>query len=491
MQDTKPELNEIATTADGRDITRGYVDSLSYLAPDDKVLNQPGVGLDGYQELLKDDQVSATFAQRRNAVLARSWRVEPGGKKRLDKLAAQLVEETIRHLDWDTITDYMLYARLYGYAVAEIMWAIKDGQIVVEAINVRDRRRFVFSPDNSLRLLTMTKPMGESLPDKKFWVASVGASHHDEPYGLGLGHALYWPVWFKRQGAKFWAKFLEKYAAPTAMGKFPRGTSQEDRNMLLAALAAIANDTGIIVPEGLNVELLEATRGGSATYQEWLHYWDQAIAKVVLGQTMTTEDGSSYSQATVHYDVRQDLVKADADLISQSANTSWVEWLVDYNFPGAAYPSIWRDMEDAEDLEKRSVRDKTLFDVGYKLTPDAVARVYGDDYEPIQTATPTTQPEPAAPTALAEGTATNELPPLPVEPLADTLDRETQSTWQSIFSHIESLVNTAPDLPTLRDWLLNAYADIPTNELGKVMSLALATAELAGRYDVTQESGND
>lgn len=486
-QTKRPELGEIASTHDGRDITRGFVEALHYLSPSDKVLNQAG-GLEAYEELLKDDQVSATFAQRRNAVLARPWIVQPGGTKRQDKQAAQLIEETLNALPWDTITDQMLYARLYGYAVAEVMWAIENSQVKISGIRVRDRRRFVFAPDNSLKMLTYRNPNGEVLPDRKFWVSSVGASHNDEPYGLGLGHALYWPVFFKRNGAKFWARFMEKFASPTAMGIFPNGASDAERLKLLGAVQAVAMDSGIIIPEGTQIELLEASRGGNASYEQWMHYWDSAIAKVVLGQTMTTEDGSSYSQATVHYDVRQDLVKADADLVSQTANVSWVRWLVDYNFSGAAYPTIWRDLEDAEDMKTRSERDKALFDMGFKLTPEAVTRIYGDEYEAIQLqSTPNLPTEQNSDqTALAEG----EEEILPIEPLTQTLEKETAPTWRKILDHIQHLVDTAPDLPSLRDALLNAYAELPGEELGEVMALAMLTAELAGRYDVEQESAN-
>lgn len=376
----KPELKaEIATTRNGRDITRGFVDALPLLPPTDSVLNRAG-GYAGYDELLRDEQVAACFGQRRLAVVRRPWQVEPGGNKRLDKQAAALIEETLKRIGWDQVCDQMLYARFFGYAVAEIMWAVPAGRVEISEIRVRDRRRFGFAPDRSLRLLTSTKPDGEQLPDRKFWVLSMGASHYDEPYGRGLAHQIYWPVWFKRQGARFWAVFMEKFGAPTVVGTFPAGTSGTDADKLMQAIEAVHTDSGVRIPEGMKLELLEATRGGQGTYSEWMAYWDGAIAKALLGQTMTTEDGSSRAQAQVHMDVRQDIVAADADLLHASAADSWVRWLVDYNLPGAAYPKIWRDMEDAEDLKERADRDKVLHEMGWKLRPDAVAEVYGDEY---------------------------------------------------------------------------------------------------------------
>ncbi len=487
MATEKVNLLEIATTANGKDITRGYVEGLQTLTPQDPVLQQHGYDYQIYERLLQDDQVNACFSQRRLAVVARPWSVTPGSQRRADKKAAELVENALQGFDWDRITDQMLYARLFGFAVSELIWDVENGQVKLKDIRVRNQRRFAFAPDNSLRLLTISKPDGESVPDKSFWHLSIGAHYHDEPYGRGLGSALYWPVYFKRNGARFWATFLEKFGAPTALGHFPSGASAAERNNLLAALQSIATDAGIIIPEGMEVELIEATRGGNGGYDAWMSYWDDAIAKIVLGQTMTTQDGSSLSQAQVHYAVRQEIIQADADLVCQSANATWVRWLVDYNMTGAAYPKLWRDMEESEDLANRAQRDQVLYQMGYKLTPEAVSKVYGPDYEATA---PTPQPAPTPATDgenFAQGASQDEyLDPVPV--MAETLDAATRKPWQEIIEKVESVVSEAQSFSQLRDALLNLYADLPIEKLGNIMSMALSAAELSGRYAVEQES---
>lgn len=494
--DRRPDLTEIATTRDGRDITRGYVDALPYLPPTDRILSLAG-GWRGYEELLRDDQVAATFAQRRLAVVRRPWAVEPGGDRRMDRQAAELVRATLDRLDWDAITDQMLHARFFGFAVAEVLWLVEGGEIAVADIRVRDRARFAFAPDGALLLRTTARPNGEPVPEKKFWVAAVGASHHDEPYGRGLAHQLYWPVWFKRQGARFWAIFLEKFGAPTAIGKFPAGADATERARLLEAVQAIQTDAGIILPEGMTIELLEASRGGTATYQEWMAYWDRAIAKIVLGQTMTTEDGSSRAQAQVHWDVREDIVAADADLVCESANRTWVRWLIDYAMPGAAYPRIYREMDDPEDLRARAERDQILATIGWRLKPEAVSRIYGDDYEPASP--PAQMPiEPASNTTAAAESPRRTVQvaepasdaPHPADLIADRLALEAAPAWAAIMERIRALVEQARSLDELRDALLAAYGELPTDELTRVMQAAFAVAELAGRFDAAQESGD-
>jgi hypothetical protein len=84
-------------------------------------------------------------------------------------------------------------------------------------------------------------------------------------------------------------------------------------------------------------------------------------------------------------DVRQELVKADSDLVNASANQAWVRWLIDWNYPGAAYPTLWRRLEDEPDLKPQAERDKILFDMGYTPNPAYVVETYGEGFE---------QPEP-------------------------------------------------------------------------------------------------
>jgi phage gp29-like protein len=515
---------EVATTRDGRDITRGYVDALPWLPPTDRVLPLAG-GWRGYEEVLRDDQVAACFAQRRLAVVGRPWTVSPGGERRIDRQAADLVRQTLDRIAWDEITDQMLYARFFGFAVAEVMWRADSSGISIESLRVRDRARFAFAPDRALLLRTMGNPNGERVPDRKFWVVAVGASHHDEPYGRGIAHSLYWPVWFKRAGARFWAQFLEKFGGPTSIGKFPAGTSAPDRQKLLDAVAAVQTESGVILPEGMSIELLEASRGGTASYEQWMSYWDRAIAKVCLGQTMTTEDGSSRSQAEVHLGVRDDIVRADSDLVCASANRSWVRWLIDVALPGAAYPQLWREIEEPEDVDRRADRDLKLYQMGFRPTLETVLETYGPGYEPVTPGRPAAPDEgeifAAAQRAsgaflteterrdaqfareallrhatgrrcLTHGVvhaAERSAEPTVDALIADRLEIETASVWREVAVAVEAIVERAESLEQLRDELLAAFGSLPSERLADVMAMAFASANLAGRIDAGGEDG--
>lgn len=387
-----PDFNEVATTRDGRDITRGYVDSMMQLLPQDSVLALRGnYNYDLYREVLRDDQVKATFDQRRLSVIKKEWAVTPGGGRPIDIEAADFLKDQLKRINFDNVTDKMLYSVFYGYGIAEVLWEDR-APYTFWKIRVRDRRRFVFDIDMQARLLTMTNTLpGEKLGERKFWILACGADHDDEPYGLGLAHWLYWPVFFKRGGLKLWLTFLDKFGTPTAKGEYPGNATYEEKQKLLAALRAITSESGVIVPEGMAIDLIEAARSGTTTHTDLYDRMNAAITKVIVCQVGTTDGtpgklGNNAEQEAIF----QAITKADADLVCGSFNNGPVRWLTDYNFPGAAYPEVWRVVDEGESLNDQAKRDEMLVNAGYRPTLERVQEVYGEGYELI----PGTQPPP-------------------------------------------------------------------------------------------------
>ncbi|GIX17711.1 MAG: hypothetical protein KatS3mg119_1897 [Rhodothalassiaceae bacterium] len=388
----------------------------------------------------------------------------------------------------------MLHAVFYGWAVAELIWKAEGGGLVLADIRPRDPQRFAFRSDGRLVLRTFARPEGEELPARKFWVLRSGGAHHEMLYGRGLAHSLYWPVWFKRHGARFWSVYLEKFGSPTALGRFdPATTSDEQVSPLLEALRAVQTDAGVALPKDMDVTLLEATRSGTATYAEFLGYWDRAIAKVILGQTMTTEDGSSRAQAQVHYEVRRDIVQADADLVCGAANRTWVRWLIDLVLPGAAYPQVWRDLDYPDDLDRRAERDQRLYAMGWALSADAVRRIYGEGYERRTGATPDARTAAAGPDSVqaAERAAESAGEDVtPVEPITEALMEQAVPALDALFAPLRAMVDAAASMEDLQRRIAAAYRDLPTEQLADLLAMAFATAEIVGRYDLIRESGD-
>jgi len=481
----RPDMNAIATTLDGRDITRGYVSPLMLLPPQDTVLLQRGGGnLRVYEQLLRDTQVASTFERRRLAVTSKEWYVEPGGKRAKDKAAAESLEHMLRNVRWDAVTNKMLYGRFYGYSVSEMLYARDGREIVLDSIRVRKARRFRFDGELRLRMLTTAVGEGELMPDRKFWVYYTGADNDDEPYGLGLGHYLYWPVLFKRQDERFWLIFLEKFGMPTSLGTYPAGSTPEEKSRLLGALAAITTDSGVIVPDGMAVELLEAARSGTADYDKFMERMDHAISKVVVGHTAAADatPGRLGGESTAE-EVRGDLTKADADEVCESFNNTVARWMTDWNYPGAAYPKVWRRTEEPIDQVNRSEALANLSKLGYRPTLKQIQDEFGGEFEDIST-TGTAPDAGNDPTATLGSSAFSEAS-FQDRVRAKGLERAIEE-WAG---QIRTIVDKSKDLPDLSRRLTAAFGELSSEQFAAVMAQAVTLASLKGRADAEQDAG--
>lgn len=480
---------ELAGTGEGNDITRPYLGPLAL--PDDSVLRKRGGGrLDIYKEVLNDDEVKSAFTQRQDAVISREWKVEPGGDKPIDIEAADAMSELLKSVGFDRVTKLMHYGVFYGYAVAELIYGIKDNLYWIDDIKVRDRRRFRFTPTGELRLLTPNNMYeGVACDAPYFWHYATGADHDDEPYGLGLAHWLYWPSFFKRNDIKFWLIFLEKFGMPTAVGKYGTGATTEQKRDLLALTRAIQTDSGIIIPETMNLDLLQIARSGAGDYKSFYDSMNEAIRRVTVGQ-ITSSGGASSSiggDESLQAAVLASIAKSDSDVMCESWNRGPGTWFTQMNFPGAAVPQVSRIFDEPEDLKSLSERDKNIIEsTGYRPTLAVIQDKYGGEWEekPQTQVAGTTKTEKNV--EFAEQQQNNFAPVLQ----SNRLNTEIQAVTDKWINQIKELVDNVQSLEELRDRLFELIPDMQLDDYAEVMAQALTAANLAGRTELLEDSNN-
>lgn len=504
-----PEFGRtIATIGNGQDITRGYVGPL--LQTTDSVLRVRSAGnLAIYEQVYSDAQVKATFGQRQLAVIQCPWSVEPASDEPTDVAAADWLTAEIGRIAWDRITEKMLFGVFYGYSVAELVYEPFERTVRLADVRVRNRRRFRFDSDLGLRLLTPQNMLEGSEADAPyFWHFAVGADNDDEPYGQGLAHWLYWPTLFKRQGIKFWLRFLDKFGAPTAVGRYDaKSTPAAERDRLLGAVDAVQNDSGLILPKDMEIELMEAARSGAADYRALHDTMDATIARVTLGQVASSQGTpGKLGNDDLQGDVRRDLIKADADLICESFNLGPVAWLTAWNFPSAQPPRVYREVAEPEDLEKRAERDERLARIGYRPTLEYVRRTYGDGFEPVPAAKLTTSPaskQPAA--AQVAGALAGPAPAFAAPNLIDDV-LEVQAPLDDAMDALPGVALTealdpmlAPAVEAIRrggspedayERLIEAAPEMGDDALAEALARAIFVADLWGQLS-TQASVGD
>lgn len=488
-------MGEAAASNDARDITLGFFGNMRQMQ--DSILAARGGGLEIYEEVLRDWQCYPTFQQRRRAVVSKEWGVEPGAKDKASVMAAESLKAQLEAIGFDNATDKMLFGIWYGYAAGECMWARDGSEVIIDRIKVRKARRFRYDMEGHLRLLTRANSIdGEVMPDRKFWTFCTGADNDDDPYGIGLGHYCYWPVWLKKNGYRFWAMLLDKFGAPTGVGKFPAGASKEDQAKLLGAISAIQSSSGIIIPEEMMIELLEASRSGSVGNEGFVDRMDAAIAKVVLSQTMTTDNGASRAQGQVHEGVKEEVVKGDADLVCSSFNQGPSKWLTDWNYPGAVPPKVWRKIEPPEDLDKLADRDSKIYQMGFEPSEEYVKETYGEGWTKRQAApapvlpglpgNPLPKNDPAKPASSASFAEPQTASA--VRQLAEQADMIAGHSVDALIDDIRQMLETSRTMQEFEQQLMLAYPKLSIADVAAVIRDATVVAELTGRVD--QETSN-
>ena len=146
----------------------------------------------------------------------------------------------------------------------------------------------------------------------------------------------------------------------------------------------------LTVPIGVDVKFLEASRGGSVSYREFLDYWDREIAITVTGETLTTDIGNvgSKAAADTHHEILELLVDSDGDLLSITIVSTIIQWIIDYNLPGATPPTVYRVRRKNETAEADLRRKKAeaalaenqtlraVMQISALIPDDAAARAY-------------------------------------------------------------------------------------------------------------------
>ena len=227
---------------------------------------------------------------------------------------------------------------------------------------------------------------------------------------------------------------------------------------------------------------------------------ESSQSKAILGGTLTTSaenTGLGSNLGDVHNEVRHDLLISDARQIAGTLTRDLIWPIVALNIPGIDIrraPRFRFLTDEAEDLKARADRDKVLFDMGYRLTPEKVEEVYGEGYVPVtQETLPPEEPGQAAATAghhcphcaQAALSAASEAS-LPgeaeLESLMASLDAQTlDAQGRALLAPIMRLAQDAPD--ELIGRLAERYPQMDDDALQEMLARILFVAEVWGRLN--------
>lgn len=475
-RENKPLFEELANPAQHKSAL--YAEAITK-----SVLDEKGGARKLYTEIMRDDQVKSTWQQRTTRLTSLAYEVVAGGDAPQDQEAADFMEQQLKDVGFPLVVEKMHHGVFYGFAAAEMLWGVEGGKIIIEDIKVRDKFRFQLEVGDKLTLKA-AGGSGVVMPERKFWLFKAPADNDDVAHGLPLAHWLYWPCFFKRNDIRLWLLFLDKFGAPSTKGKYAPNATDAEKKMLLEAAAALRSDAAVVIPNTMELELIEAVRSASGNYDDVYDRMDAAIAKVILSQTMTTDDGASLSQAKVHEGVADAVVNSDARLLAASWNTGPGWWLTAWNFPNARLPQLRFITEEPEDQAQAVARDQALHAMGWALTEDKVRETYGEGYERAEAApaAPGQPPQSAAdePLSLSEADALDIVDRF----LIDELNAEWAELMTPVIDPVLALAREATGFDDFIERVTQGLPEMDVTKLTEHLARAAFNARLAAVAEV-------
>lgn len=128
---------------------------------------------------------------------------------------------------------------------------------------------------------------------------------------LGLLESAAYYIIIKRGALGDWAELAEIFGRPFRIGKF-NPQDNYSRQLLDEGLEAMGGAGYAVIPDNTNIEMLNPVNAAnSSVHKDLVDKCDEQLSKLVLGQTMTTDDGASRSQGMVHKSVEEEMNMQD------------------------------------------------------------------------------------------------------------------------------------------------------------------------------------
>lgn len=310
----------------------------------------------------EDEHIFTEMSKRSRALVSLNWEIRPAityddaGKKKAEEIA-----ETVRTL-FDAIPGYedMIMGLAsgigHGFAALEIEWGM-DGKFHVP-VGLHFRPQHWFCLDRETRRLQLRTAFdGEDLRPLG-WIIHEHKSKSGWFARHGLFRVLMTTYLLKKYARSGFAEFVEIHGLPMRVGKYPGGATNEEKTRLLNGLRMLGRDAAAIIPDGMEVEFVEAVKASETPYATLWEMCEKGQSKAILGGTLTTQaDGRTSTNAlgNIHNDVRRDLRNSDAVQIAATLTSQLLLPLAVLNCnlsdPKLA-PYFYFETAEPEDLEQ-------------------------------------------------------------------------------------------------------------------------------------------
>lgn len=327
-----------------------------------------------YEDIMLDGHLTGITGNRTLRTTNKDYIFSIGGKK--DDTLTRLIKDK----EWfELMIEEAHRSTYYGYS---LFWVKEFAKGEIKEIELLPRGLVV--PERNVLLYDLTANSGidfNEIRDVLIYAQfydNVGLLEKAAPYTI-----------LKRHSWGSWDEFEELFGVPIRIAKIA-SQSETVKNEVAGWLEEMGSAPYGVFPIGTEIDIKENSKGDAYNvFFKKIEALDKEMSKLVLHQTMTTENGSSKAQGGVHENTLGEVTFADEKKMLAFLNNRLVRAmrLLGYSIPETATITV----ERTKDPTQQIVIDGEFMRNGYVLKQQYIEETYGTEIERMPSDTPSNE----------------------------------------------------------------------------------------------------
>lgn len=370
----------------GTNVFEGYSGQALYYVHPDELVRQKGIEI--YRQMQdRDDMVATAYAYLEMAALSTGWQIRPDGGDPSDVECADFCTHTLNSLRGGPTQSmrWIMDAIPIGFSVCEKQWGDVSG--AGEFAGKQGFTRIIHR--NPEHLHFRLDDHGDIRPEDGVWQEpSIGSGNgialpladvvywafdpkDDNPYGRTPSRRAHrW--WFIKDGtARLWARYMERYGLPVAIGKYSPSSGDEDRALLITYLKELRTSMVAAFRSDWVVDFHEMKHEGQTTlFSEALLACNRSIARAIMLPALVVEQQGTgaYALGKEHNDQFIWILNYIRSGVEEIVNRQVVAPLCRWNYGENREPPRFEFKPyNEEDLESKARMADTLTKAGLPI----------------------------------------------------------------------------------------------------------------------------
>jgi phage gp29-like protein len=297
-----------------------------------------------------DARVAGAVQSRALAVTKLDYQITPGDPENAKSVeVADFVRDNLDRLPMKRLKKQMMDGIFDGLALFENIFEQVDGKIMLKEVKQISQSRLGFVRMSALHRgefgdITIQNGLSAYEPIKNYPAGKIVTVVNSEKPGYydmtGVMRAVLRWYTIKYFTVKFWSQYSETNGYPVQTIELMNSDFEKYQADARNFMKSVQRNKFATLREGMKYAIHETNKTASSQmFSDLISLSDDEMVIAILGQTLTTSQGSSGSRALgdVHKEVRKDIVTSDCERLDEVINSDMVDVLVRLNYTDMPY----------------------------------------------------------------------------------------------------------------------------------------------------------